>query len=92
MNIWNYRIIRYDPGTEQERCQIHEVEYDAELRPIGLGESFRPVAQDAQLLSHQMIHAMSAFTKPVLDYNTLVAPFDNHSAQTAADLLRPKNV
>lgn len=92
MHIWSHRIIRYNSDTVDEYYQIHEVVYDEYLRPISLGPAFCPKAQDVELLSHQMIHAMSAFTRPILEYSHIAESFTDASAQTASDLLRPKNV
>lgn len=88
MTIWNYRVVQHTAGY----CKIHEVEYDEELRPISMGPAFCPLAANAEELSHQMIHALSAFTRPILEYSSVVAPFTEDSAQTAHNLLRPKNV
>lgn len=92
MDAWNFRVVCYNAGTPDEHYQICEVHYDEQLRVASIGPVFESKASSVQTLSHQMIHAISAFTKPVLNYEEHTATFTSDSAELAANLLRPKHV
>ena len=79
-NLWQYRIIHtngmYAVHTVYFDDQGTVVDYDAD--PVA------PCTGSIESLNHQMIHMISAFTQPVLDYNHDI----QKSNDAAFDLLK----
>lgn len=65
---WNHRVIKKTVDGE-EMFTIHEVYYDDQGNPESVTKNPVPAfGNNVEELSHNLIHMLSALTKPILDY------------------------
>lgn len=82
--IHEYRVLA---SANNDTYKIHVVYLDKQGTPVTYDPE--PVilsSDDVETLSHLMIHAMSAFTKPVIDYSYFNATTD--TINTAMGILK----
>ena len=69
---WNHRVVKNEKDGEVFYA-IHEVYYDDDGNPHSITENPIPAfGKDITEITHNLIHMMSALTKPVLDYTMFI--------------------
>ena len=69
---WNYRIVHiYHPEIDEHEYSVHEVFYDGDVPEMVTEREVSPYGSTLEELERDMGHYMTAFGKPVLEYDEI---------------------